>query len=271
MYDHFANQVLLAERGKDKVDITMRGCELPSGSLGSDSEYLLRGRFHALSVGCVFKRLLAGLPGGVLGSPELYRALVDISNHCFSDCEIDEADTRLAGISPTESTRIKVITLAILALTGDMQLELICAVFGLCALMIHEIERMVELQRQKKGRKGRSVSVSGLLDVNRLGLVFGPLLIEDEGGVESESARDAERECERARVTTMMIENWRGVSRQLRLWETFGYFSQSRPGSTPAIARDEPRPAQDKKPCENVSKSEQKAIRDKESCGAERV
>ncbi|KAL1966874.1 hypothetical protein VTN77DRAFT_3839 [Rasamsonia byssochlamydoides] len=217
VYDHFANQVLSAERAKEKVDITMRGSDLPREALGSESDAFLRGRFHALSVACVFKQLLAGLPGGILGSVRLYRTLVDICGHEFSDREVGRSENRLAGVSSAASTRIKAIALAMLALTSDMQLELICAVFGLCALLIHETERLVELHRHRKGVRGQSGSLTGLVDRERLGRVFGPLLT----GFEEDA--DDEREDETVRVTKMMIENWRGVSRQLRVWEVFGF------------------------------------------------
>jgi hypothetical protein len=215
VYDHFANQVLAAERSKDKVDITLRGSELPREALGSESDAFLRGRFHALSVACVFKQLLAGLPGGILGSVRLYRTLADICEREFPEREVGRSESRLAGISSAASTRIKVIALAMLALTSDMQLELICAVFGLCALLIHETERLTEIHRHRKGGRSQSVSLTGLVDRERLGRVFGPLLTGFE--------EDEEREDETARVTKMMIENWRGVSRQLKVWEVFGF------------------------------------------------
>lgn len=230
MYDHFADQVLSAEKTRDKVDMTMRGCDLPTTSMGSDPDSLLSGRFHALSVACVFKQLLAGLPNGILGSIELYRALLDISEHKFSNRDEDRSDNRLVGITFAASMRVKAIALAILALTSDMQLELICAVFGLCALLLHETGRLVEQQRQKWGRV---VSISGMLDLHRLGFVFGPLLTGiDESAGNSGGRYGADRDDKNSRVTVMMIEDWRGVSRQLRMWEVFGF--PSRDGGIPA-------------------------------------
>ncbi|KAJ9296431.1 hypothetical protein DTO271G3_5129 [Paecilomyces variotii] len=221
MYDHYANQVLSAEKEKIKIDVTMRECNLPSDSVGSDKDYLFNEGFHVRSVGCVFKQLLAGLPGGILGSTELYRTLVDIYERRFFDAEVDSSESRLGGMSSAASMRIKVITLAILALTSEMQLALICAVFGLCTLLLHETERLVETEKQMMSETCAGASLAGLLDMEHLARVFGPLLTSAATSASHDPFLDIEREIQGERVAVMLIENWRSVSRQLRVWEVF--------------------------------------------------
>lgn len=208
IYDHFAEQVLSVEREEHKVDITMRGSEFPSETLGldSESESFLRGRFHVLSVACVFKQLLAGLPGGILGSIHLYRNLVNISTHQFPD-EVAPALNREYRVSFTSAAKSRAIALAIVALTSDMQLDLICAVFGLCAFLDHEAHCVVDFYRRKRIP---SIALTGLLDRDRLIQVFTPLLLGYEEGT-----MDREVDAEAALVMKMMIECWRGVSKQL--------------------------------------------------------
>ncbi|KAL1853403.1 hypothetical protein Plec18170_005400 [Paecilomyces lecythidis] len=232
MYDHYANQVLSAEKEKIKIDVTMRECNLPSDSVGSDRDYLFNGGFHVHSVGCVFKQLLAGLPGGILGSTDLYRTLVDIFERRFFDAEVDSSESRLGGISSAASMRIKVITLAILALTTEMQLALICAVFGLCTLLLHETERLVEIEKQMN-KPCAGANLAGLLDLEHLARVFGPLLTSASTSVGHDPFVDLEREIQGERVAVMLIENWRSVSRQLRVWEVFRHpTGAGRPSST---------------------------------------
>ncbi|GAD95223.1 hypothetical protein ANI_1_1582124 [Paecilomyces variotii No. 5] len=221
MYDHYANQVLSAEKEKIKIDFTMRECNLPSDSVGSDRDYLFNGGFHVHSVGCVFKQLLAGLPGGILGSTELYRTLVDIYERRFFDAEVGSSESRLGGISSAASVKIKVITLAILALTTEMQLALICAVFGLCTLLLHETERLVEIEKQMLNKPCAGANLAGLLDLEHLARVFSPLLTSANTSASHDPFVDIEREIQGERVTVMLIENWRSVSRQLRVWEVF--------------------------------------------------
>lgn len=221
MYDHYANQVLSAEKEKYKIDMTMRECNLPSDSAGSDRDYLFNGGFHVHSVGCVFKQLLAGLPGGILGSAELYRTLVDIYERRFFDAEVDSSESRLAGISSAASMRIKVIALAILALTSEMQLALICAVFGLCAVLLHETERLIEIERQTLKTESSGANLAGLLDLEHLARVFGPLLTSTSESTSHDAFLNVEREIQGERVAVMLIENWRSVSRQLKVWEVF--------------------------------------------------
>lgn len=209
IYDHFADQVLPLEQEEDRVDITMRRSNFPSRAvgLGSESEEFLRGRFHVLSVACVFKQLLAGLPGGILGSRPLYWNLVNLSQPPWTELGGSHADRT------GETARQRAIALAITALTSDMQLDLICAVFGLCAILLDEAERTIEYHRRKNIP---TIGLSGVLDADRLSYVFGPLLLGSDVAMAAKEMQE-DVELEAIRVAKMMITNWRGVSRQLRL------------------------------------------------------
>ena len=180
---------------------------------------------EVLTVANVFKSLLSGLPGGILGSKKLYSILVDMYYATFSDCQLKRTYSCLGGLSVVDATKVKAIAHAILALTSKMQLELICGVFGLCAVLLHETERNIELARQERGRAGSSFVLSGLMNVDRLGRVFGPLLI-NLATEANDSYGSNEREIESERVATMLITNWRDVSRQLRAWEHGGYMAK---------------------------------------------
>lgn len=149
-----------------------------------------------LSVGWVLKALLAGLPGGILGSARLWEALKAIY---FSE-------------TPAPS-RVRLITLAIIALTNEMQCALICAIFGLLTGMLQEMQRIE--QRELSGSVLRPVA--SLTDADRLARVFGPLLI-GTGDRGSFGQDKVEREVEEQRVAGLLLEHWHGVNRKLREW-----------------------------------------------------
>lgn len=225
LYDRFANQVFSAEREGDKIEMTMRSSDMPLGlniHLGTPA----RNATEVLTVANVFKSLLAGLPGEILGSKKLYAVMVDMYYARFSGCQLERTYSCLGGLSVVDSTKVKAMAHAILALTSKMQLELICGVFGLCAVLLHETERNIEIERQAQRGKLGSSFVSGLMNVDRLGRVFGPLLINMGTEENGDSYGSIEREIESERVATMLIANWRNVSRQLRAWEHGGYMSK---------------------------------------------
>ncbi|KAJ5898020.1 hypothetical protein N7504_008308 [Penicillium tannophilum] len=192
LYDHFANQVLLAERDADKIALTTRVVALPHVETESNA-------VAVLSVGWVFKEILAGFPGGILGSVRLFQVLYSIY---------------LAG--PAHTGCIQLIALAIMALTGEMQCALICAVFGLLTSLLQKTENMEEEPITHPGNLVRSVATP--LQPDGLVRVFGPLLI---GGLDRDRAaqRSVEQEIEEQRVVGLLIAQWRGVSRQLREWK----------------------------------------------------
>ncbi|KAK6822373.1 hypothetical protein RU639_006630 [Aspergillus parasiticus] len=225
IYNHFARQVLSAENVHDRIEVTVRRGEMPVDLIKIlDHDTSRECSSQVLSVGWVFKALLAGLPGGILGSARLYRILVSI---CYG--RIAESNERNGGcgggLSPPGHTKMQAISLAVLALTTPMQLNLICAFFGLCAMLLYETERASEVDEL-----GGDVGQSGLLlSVERLGHVLGPLLTPDGGDGGQDTFRAIEREVENQRVMTMLIGSWCSINRQLRIWQNQG--SVARRGS----------------------------------------
>ncbi|OJJ37346.1 hypothetical protein ASPWEDRAFT_170832 [Aspergillus wentii DTO 134E9] len=227
MYDHFAHQVLTAERENEKIEVTMRRGTMPLDLAGMlDADIPGKSPPRALSVAWVFKSLLAGLPGGILGSTQLYHVLLNIYYGRVSEYELERVDSYLEGISAPDNDRSKAIALAILALTSEFQLELICAVFGLCASLLHETDRMV-MAEQYCVRNGMPSSFGmGLMNIEELSWVFGTLLM----GTGQEDRRDTfgviKREIESQRVAYMVMDHWRSISRQFRRWGRYGYPGQ---------------------------------------------
>lgn len=219
MYEYFADQVLSAEKVNDKIEITVRRGEMPVDLIGVlDHKASRKPSLQVLSVGWVFKALLAGLPGGILGSGQLYRILVSICYGRIAEGGHEPDSSCVGGPPPHGHTKIQAIGLAVLALTTPMQLNLICAFFGLCAMLAYETERANELEGH-----GDGVSITpGQLSVERLGHILGPLLTPDGGEEGQDTFRAIEREIESQRVMTMLIGGWYMINRQLRVWQNQG-------------------------------------------------
>ncbi|KAJ5690101.1 hypothetical protein N7462_004493 [Penicillium macrosclerotiorum] len=208
LYDHFASQVLSAEKEESKIAMTMRVVAMPHWE--DDAEPVL-----VLSVGWTLKALLSGLPGGILGSPRLYQTLRDI---CHTE------GIPVAG-------RVRLITLAIVALTSEMQCALLCAIFGLLTgllqepaspeLALHPHQPQAPAEQAAPGTVVRPVASVSKAD--RLARVFGPLLIgtgprDHNHAVQPNPVEAVEQEIAEDRVAGMLLEHWRSVSRNLRDW-----------------------------------------------------
>ncbi|KAH6648985.1 hypothetical protein BKA67DRAFT_521859 [Truncatella angustata] len=117
-------------------------------------------------IASTFKRLLAGLPGGILGSLSLFDALVAINSQLHGYAET----------SRTKESRLKarLIALAISTVRSQYQRELICSVFGLLCLVGRAAETA-----PREDFLGRPVPTADLMGYNALSIVFGPLLIGD--------------------------------------------------------------------------------------------
>ncbi|KAE8144303.1 hypothetical protein BDV25DRAFT_145757 [Aspergillus avenaceus] len=214
IYQYFTSQVFSAEKECTGVEVTVRNGEMPLDLveiLGQRASHKVS--LQVLSVAGVLKALLAGLPGGILGSVQLYRVLVNI---CYGRVmERNDRSECAENATSQDNTRIRAIGLAILALASPMRVNLICAVIGLCTMLVYDAERAIELD-----------VVSGLLTMDRLGSAFGPLLTEGQTSDEQDTFCAIEREIENQRVMSMLIDSWRGVSHQLRVWHKRGTVSQ---------------------------------------------
>ncbi|SPQ21724.1 91e761e2-4dc8-4d24-8244-0dbc3bac0e00 [Thermothielavioides terrestris] len=117
-------------------------------------------------VASTFKRLLSGLPGGILGSLAPFDALVAI--HGQLDGE--------AGLDKTQQIKVRARLIALVICTVRTQLrrDLICAVFGLLSLIGCAAE-----DASRQDEHGKPLPASDLMGYNALGIVFGPLLVGD--------------------------------------------------------------------------------------------
>ncbi|OJK01658.1 hypothetical protein ASPACDRAFT_41919 [Aspergillus aculeatus ATCC 16872] len=218
IYDHFAQSVLAALRQPDRIQMTVGRSDLPLAVIEPSARTM--DDTMVQSMARAFLALLAGLPGRLLGLPALYRVLVGISQAPVVGDEVERRRSCLGGVSPQDYVKVKAIGLALLALTNTMQLHLLCGVIGLGALLLHETQRLAqeEAPRSVNKENGRRTSGEpGPLTLDRLGRVLGPLLTGREGSGDTLGAIVQEIESER--VVMMLVEHWRGISRQLRIWE----------------------------------------------------
>ncbi|KAL4994351.1 hypothetical protein BDV10DRAFT_203841 [Aspergillus recurvatus] len=220
-YHYFAQQVLSAEKERTKIHMTMRSSKMPE-FLDDVSAADEAQNTHVLSVAFAFRALLAGLPGGILGSVQLWRVLVNIYHGRISPQSVQRTGSCLAGLSAEDYAKVRAISLAIVALTSSMQLNLICGVFGLCSLLLHETERMLEIERRQRRANRRIASGADKLSLERFAVTLGPLLIETRGQGDDPGTFLGPDEIESQRVVTLLIGNWRSISRLLRIWERRG-------------------------------------------------
>ncbi|ETS80311.1 hypothetical protein PFICI_07840 [Pestalotiopsis fici W106-1] len=117
-------------------------------------------------VASTFKRLLSGLPGGILGSLALFDALVAVHSQLHNTVEANRTkETKL---------RARLIALAICTVRSQYQRELICAVFGLLCLVGRTAENA-----PREDEYGQPLPTSDLMGYNALAIIFGPLLVGD--------------------------------------------------------------------------------------------
>ncbi|KAI0398123.1 hypothetical protein F5Y17DRAFT_214383 [Xylariaceae sp. FL0594] len=122
--------------------------------------------YDAHDVAAAFKRILAGLPGGILGSLALFDAFVAIHSQLQGQPEqYRTKETKL---------RARLIALAIGTVKSRYRKELICAVFGLLSF----VGRIAEIAPREDGH-GHPLPTSDLMGYHALGIVFGPLLVGD--------------------------------------------------------------------------------------------
>ncbi|CAK7264728.1 hypothetical protein SEPCBS57363_001227 [Sporothrix epigloea] len=147
-------------------------------NLGDDADIATTVRspnlpFHikagAHDVASMFKRLLAGLPGGILGHLQLFGALVEIQKmDGHASNEVLES-----GKSDPAHIKAHLIALTIGSAPGPLRRELICCVFGLLSLIGHA----AETQGTTQATPGSSLPHSELMGYAALGIIFGPLLM----------------------------------------------------------------------------------------------
>ncbi|KAK7700811.1 hypothetical protein SLS64_010662 [Diaporthe eres] len=224
-------------------------------------------------VASLFKKFLAGLPGGILGSLSLFDALVAINSQLYTDPEFSR--------TKQSKLRARLIALAVGTLRSQYRRELICAVFGLLCLLGRAAETA-----PREDESGRPLPTSDLMGYSALGIVFGPLLIGDMLGSHSVKLADpssglflvpvspqpkSKKEKKKAKestneppqpfwdvdkvhvandITEMLITNWRDVVKQMRNLD--GALSILRHRSRASISEDSRRVRSFTRPSEDV-------------------
>ncbi|KAL5088611.1 hypothetical protein Trisim1_006304 [Trichoderma cf. simile WF8] len=119
---------------------------------------------HLHDVASTFKRILKGLPIGVLGSITLLDAFLAIYSQLQNGLDVPAEKLK--------KTRARLIALAIQTIDSRLQRDLICAVFGLLSLIGHATE-----QSPASDAEGRASAPSQLMSYHALGIIFGQLLV----------------------------------------------------------------------------------------------
>lgn len=155
LYDFYDHQFANADAGSpSKVEQTVG-----SGLLPSHIEHTVP------DVASFFKRVLIDLPGGLLGSVELFEALRNVTTNSGYDSELSESDLA--------SVKAKMIALAISSVASDYRLYLIQAVLGLVSYLGHEAEKL----QAETVAADEDQAPSELMNYRSLGVVLGPLLL----------------------------------------------------------------------------------------------
>ena len=155
LYDFYDHQFANADAGSpSKVEQTVG-----SGLLPSYIEHTVP------DVASFFKKVLIDLPGGLLGSVELFEALRNITMNVEHDHDLSELELA--------SLKAKMIALAISSVTSDYRLYLIQAVLGLVSYLGHEAQKV----QAETSSADEDQPASELMNYRSLGVVMGPLLL----------------------------------------------------------------------------------------------
>ncbi|KAI0166781.1 hypothetical protein GGR52DRAFT_584701 [Hypoxylon sp. FL1284] len=150
IYDYYS-----ADKDTENIATTTRHPDLPAHI-----------RCGPHDIASALKKFLSGLPGGILGSLALFDALVAIHHQLQTGPE--RSKTRQSKL------RARLIALAISTVESQYQRELICGVFGLLCLVGRTAETT-----EREDEDGRPLPTTDLMGYNALGIVFGPLLVND--------------------------------------------------------------------------------------------
>lgn len=159
LYDYYAYQ--FADAGSpSKVQETVG-----SGLLPNHIDYILP------DIASLFKKILIGLPGGLLGSIELFEAFRNI----FVVLNADHEHT--GGQDTLKQARL--IALAISSVTSSHRIHLIQAVLGLVAYFGDSAEKARKEMLEATDQSQETKPLSELMGHQSLGVVLGPLLVGD--------------------------------------------------------------------------------------------
>lgn len=195
-----------------------------------------RGGAFVHDVCAVFRHFLYAIRGGIFGSPPLYEVLSNINKHAFTAGNVpkDPGRDEYLGDTPTPSAaKVRLVALALVTLADHLHLELICAVFGLLAMVVDECHMRQQLHAHFHGGSGKSCGQhEGLPNMRIASQMIGPLLIETSTSSESaehgqvhddaSSSEKSELVNEKVDVAAMLIGAWKDICLQLQTWDIFG-------------------------------------------------
>ena len=182
LYDYYDQQ--FAQAGSpSRVEETV-GC----GQLPAHIEYTVP------DVASVFKKILIGLPGGLLGSLELFEAFRDILHHLNFNPDMPNPERT--------ALRARLIALAIVSVSSTYRVYLIQAVLGLVAYFAFEAERLQAGVSIMDGPEQPSQANSELMGYHSFGVVLGPLLLGDLTNNIDISGRESQEDTRDPRTDT---------------------------------------------------------------------
>jgi hypothetical protein len=231
LYDYYQKQ--LEENNNEAVVATTALARLPSHI-----------QYSVHDVAHLFRKLLHGLPGGLLGSPAIFQALYNIHRFVYPDPSLDDSMTR--------KVKPRMIALALSSINLHFRIALVCAVFGL----LRAVSLASEQEKVSKVKDPHEMFTQ--MKEDALGIAFGPLLLgdksdhiltedlEDRGGLLvlpavdpaahytskrgkgrnkidlGYSKKQLEKTKRAATVCQMLIENWEDISYQMKRINTLG-------------------------------------------------
>lgn len=233
LYDFYQRQ--LEENNNESVVATTALARLPTNI-----------QYNVHDVAHLLKKLLYGLPGGLLGKPAVFQALYNVHTFVYPDPSL--GDEMSLKVKP------RMIALALSSINLHFRIALICAVFGL----LRTINLASEQETLSKVKDPHETYIQ--MRDDSLGTVFAPLLLgdksqhilvddnEDRGGLlvlptadqnghSTNSRKDrpdlheAKKEAERMRraamVAQMLIDNWEDIAYQMKRINTLGITAQA--------------------------------------------
>ena len=158
LYNYFDHQ--FSDAGSpSKVEETV-----VAGLLPSEPEYTLT------DIASLFKKIIIGLPGGLLGSLELFKVLRSVLLNWNANPEMSTQDTM--------QLRARMIALAISSVSSLYRVYLIQAVVGLVAYFGSEGDK-AQAAEKIVAKSQKNQTGSEIMGYHSLSVVFGPLLLGD--------------------------------------------------------------------------------------------
>lgn len=238
LYYHFAKQVLGDVLEKDIVTRTTRSLDFPIHILRIDGHpRKLDDYLH--DVTALLRQLLSEVPSGILGSKYLFRVLRQILKHQFTSDRVDKDPGRREYVRETSSidaAKVRMITLALIALTTELQLELICAVFSLLTMTDDEsaCRQYYHTQSIHPGRPDCTFCMAyPRKDI--IASAYCQLLTGYEGpNILHKPVRM--RQGLAVEVMMMMITHWKSIVLQMQQWEVIAMRDAAPPPKQAPIA-----------------------------------